>query len=387
MSDVHATVLRNLLIASKDGDWGSEEPPGIPTHIIRGTDFPNVRLGKVTGVPLRHLTKDSLDRRTLRPNDILIETAGGSKDRPTGRTLLLTSENLSRFSGPVTCASFARYLRIDPTLADPRYIYWYLQYLHCSGALWQHQVQHTGVARFQFTRFAETEPIPLPGSRRQEAISDLLGSLDDKIAVNARIAETAHKLAGAEYTRVSQEAVRVCVLGDAVELAYGKALPAPRRQPGPIAVYGSGGLSGWHDKRLVRGPGIVVGRKGTVGSVYWSHRDFFPIDTTYYVKVTDNQLTVEFVYFLLASLGLNEMNSDSAVPGLNRSRALAIPIHLPSGSVVAEFTDRVQPLFAIREQIASENETLTTLRDTLLSELMSGRLRVRDAEKVVEEAG
>ncbi|WP_187399529.1 restriction endonuclease subunit S [Micromonospora sp. AP08] len=226
----------------------------------------------------------------------------------------------------------------------------------------------------------------LPSTRRQEAVAAVLGALDDKIAVNDRIAETVHKLAAAEYARVAQLAERACTLGDVIELTYGKALPAAQRRSGPVAVYGSGGISGWHDEPLVRGPGIIVGRKGTVGSVYWSHRDFFPIDTTYYIRVTDDQLTTEYVYFLLTRLGLSEMNSDSAVPGLNRSRALAIPVHLPNGEVIAEFTERIRPLFAMREQTARENQTLAKLRDTLLPELMSGRLRVKDAEKVVGEA-
>ncbi len=90
MPDMKKSFLRDLLIASKDGDWGPEGPPGVPTRIIRGTDFPNVRLGRVSDVPLRYLPEDSLNRRILQPGDILIETAGGSKDRSTGRTLLVS---------------------------------------------------------------------------------------------------------------------------------------------------------------------------------------------------------------------------------------------------------------------------------------------------------
>lgn len=229
-------------------------------------------------------------------------------------------------------------------------------------------------------------PVLVPPRVIQKSVAALLGAIDDKIAVNDRIAETTHMLAAAEHARVAQQAERACTLGDVIELSYGKALPAAQRRPGPVAVYGSGGPSGWHDQSLVRGPGIIVGRKGTVGSVYWSHRDFFPIDTTYYISVTDDRLTTEYVYFLLTRLGLSEMNSDSAVPGLNRSRALAIPVHLPNGETIAEFTERVRPLFAVREQMARENQALTQLRDTLLPGLMSGQLRIKDAEHVVEVA-
>lgn len=229
-------------------------------------------------------------------------------------------------------------------------------------------------------------PIVLPPQREREAITNVLAALEDKIAVNDRIAATASLLADTQYARLKKQGTQTRTLGDVLELAYGKSLPANRRNPGPVAVYGSGGPSGWHNTALASGPGVIVGRKGTVGSIYWCQRDFFPIDTTFYVVVKDNQLTLEFAYFLLAGLGLENMNSDSAVPGLNRSRALAISVQVPDGTSIAAFTKQVKPLFAMQEKRDSENKTLTELRKTLLSELMSGRLRVKDAEKVVEDA-
>ena len=72
------------------------------------------------------------------------------------------------------------------------------------------------------------------------------------------------------------EGWEVKALGELIELAYGKALKAGDRKGGTIAVYGSNGQVGWHDEKLVAGPGIVIGRKGNPGVVTWSHTDFFP---------------------------------------------------------------------------------------------------------------
>ena len=72
-------------------------------------------------------------------------------------------------------------------------------------------------------------------------------------------------------------------LGDIIELKYGKALKKTKRCDGECPVFGSSGIVGYHDKSLVKGPGIIVGRKGNVGSVFWSDEDFFVIDTAYYV--------------------------------------------------------------------------------------------------------
>ncbi len=163
-SDEASAVLRDLLVTTKDGDWGQESPTAgfLPYRVIRGTDFPAVRVGDVTAVPLRYLSESTAYRRTLKPDDILIETAGGSRDRPTGRSLLVTKTLLSSLALPATCASFARFLRVDPAKANPGYVYWYLQHLYASGEMDKHQVQHTGVARFQYTKFAETERVPFP---------------------------------------------------------------------------------------------------------------------------------------------------------------------------------------------------------------------------------
>ena len=90
------------------------------------------------------------------------------------------------------------------------------------------------------------------------------------------------RLAPSELGQIP-EGWQVKALGELIELAYGKALRARDRKSGPIPVYGSNGQVGWHDKKLVAGPGIIVGRKGNPGIVTWAHRDFFPIDTTFYV--------------------------------------------------------------------------------------------------------
>ena len=107
---------------------------------------------------------------------------------------------------------------------------------------------------------------------------------------------------------------------DVCELAYGKSLTADSRMPGDYPVYGSAGEVGMHNNYLIEGPGIIIGRKGSVGTVYYEKRNFYPIDTSYYVIVKpENDL--RFLYYKLQTLGLNRLNSDAAVPGLNRNVA------------------------------------------------------------------
>jgi type I restriction enzyme S subunit len=169
---------------------------------------------------------------------------------------------------------------------------------------------------------------------------------------------------------------RVGKVEQLLELAYGKALKATDRIAGIIPVYGSGGVTGYHNEALVNTPSIVIGRKGTVGSLYWEDRPFFPIDTVFYVK-TKEPLT--YCFYQLQLLGMKDMNTDGAVPGLNRNNVYRLPIILPSHEALLAFDEIVSPL---RQKIFTNSEqaqTLANLRDTLLPRLISGQLRLPDS--------
>lgn len=118
-------------------------------------------------------------------------------------------------------------------------------------------------------------------------------------------------------------------LGEIINLNYGKGLSATKRNPGDIPVYSSAGITGWHDKALIKKNGIVVGRKGTVGTVYYSETPFYCIDTAYYLTEDDTKEDLKYLYYLLNHLPLKKLNTDSAVPGLNRDNAYSQVFSLP----------------------------------------------------------
>jgi len=118
-------------------------------------------------------------------------------------------------------------------------------------------------------------------------------------------------------------------VGDFAPFAYGKGLPEHQRDPfGDIPVFGSNGTVGVHSEALTSGPTVIIGRKGTVGAVHYSPKPCWPIDTTFYVTDPDPNV-LRFKYYLLKSLGLEHMNADSAVPGLNREAAHARKVCIP----------------------------------------------------------
>lgn len=225
--------------------------------------------------------------------------------------------------------------------------------------------------------------VPAPPLPEQQAIAEVLGALDDKIAANRNLISTALDLGESIYQSTVEGSTQCTTFSEHLDFEYGKSLKTADRQPGSIVVVGSGGITGTHDVALIPEPGIVVGRKGSVGEVHWINGPHFPIDTTFYIRNRSN-LPLEYWFFALRAAGFPDMNSDSAVPGLNRNRALMTETPAPKASEL--FNRTVPALFAAMAQREGESKTLVELRDTLLPALMDGTLRVKDAERTVREA-
>lgn len=170
-------------------------------------------------------------------------------------------------------------------------------------------------------------------------------------------------------------------LQDYIELAYGKALKAEDRIEGPYPVYGSSGIVGSHNAYLTDGPGIVLGRKGNVGSVFLEAKPFYPIDTVYYAKT---QLPLAYVYNNLKNQ--NFLNNDAAVPGLNRKQAYSLPFLRPLDSVLTAFQNLCDPIYQMSRTLDYKNTNLRAQRDLLLPKLISGEIDVSKAEETLEEA-
>jgi type I restriction enzyme S subunit len=171
-----------------------------------------------------------------------------------------------------------------------------------------------------------------PPLTEQKAIASVLSSLDDKIDLlhrqNKTLEAMGETLFRQWFVEEANEDWEEGCLGDVIELVYGKGLKKEIRTGTGYPVIGSSGVVGYHSEFLVEGPGIVIGRKGTLGKVIYLWDNFFPIDTTYYIKSKAESAGLLYEYFLLKTLNFEEMNSDSAVPGLNRDIALSTEIEI-----------------------------------------------------------
>ena len=155
-------------------------------------------------------------------------------------------------------------------------------------------------------------------------------------------------------------------LEDELEFIYGKSLPAIKRVKGEIPVYGSNGIVDYHNESCFDGPGIIIGRKGTIGAIELSKSNFWSIDTTYKVNMIRENDCLEYWFYFLQTLGLNKMNTHSAVPGLNRNSVYALKISvfqdISERKAIAHILSTLDEKIEVNNQI---NKTLENIAQTI----------------------
>lgn len=111
-------------------------------------------------------------------------------------------------------------------------------------------------------------------------------------------------------------------------LQRGFDLPIQNREKGQVPVYGSNGIDGWHNQAAVSGPGVITGRSGTIGAVYFEPGDYWPLNTTLYVRDFHGN-EPKFITRLLEDLDLRRFSASTGVPSLNRNFVHPTPVLVP----------------------------------------------------------
>ena len=120
-----------------------------------------------------------------------------------------------------------------------------------------------------------------------------------------------------------------------------------------------------------------------LGNVFWVDDDFWPLNTSLWVKEFKRAKPAYAVQHL-RTLDLSSYNAGSAVPTLNRNHIHSLPTLLPPTGLVEAFDEIATPLFQKIRANKDHSENLIELRDLLLPRLITGKLRVPEAEKLVE---
>ncbi len=167
---------------------------------------------------------------------------------------------------------------------------------------------------------------------------------------------------------------------------YGRSLRGRDRiQTGNVPVVGSNGIDGYHSISLVKGHGIVIGRKVSVGKVNWYSTDFWPIDTTFYVQ-PKQEVNLRWVYYLLTNLHLDRLSIETGVPGLNRNDAYRLQVMLPTlveQERIVAILDAADELRKLRQQA----DRLTGERTVVVDDLIATGGTLQAVCRLIERLG
>lgn len=372
----------------------------------------NIRHGRLDFSTRSYTTVDEFVARNRRatptPGDLII-----TREAPMGEVALIPD-------GVHGCLGQRMVLlRPDPERMDARFMLYAMMSPRVQHEISTHEGTGSTVSNLRIPALKALR-LPCPPLHEQRAIAGVLGALDDKIEVNRRMNETLEEMARGLFkswfvdfdpvlanmagrTAMSADAAdgalfpdslvdsvlgpiprgwQVAPLGEVIELKRGYDLPTADRRPGEVPIVSSSGPSGYHDEAKVRGPGIVTGRYGTIGRVFLVWEDFWPLNTALYVRDFKGTEPL-YVVHLLRTLDFEKFSDKGAVPGINRNHVHTEPVCKPPASVLRRFGERIHPWLSLVRSQELQSRTLAKVRDALLPRLLSGELRIRDAERQV----
>ncbi|RAI86744.1 type I restriction enzyme S subunit [Algoriphagus yeomjeoni] len=336
----------------------------------------------------------------------------------------------------ITFESHLIRVRLIKEKAYPLYYHYLFKSPYGRGLIYTITEQGAGQSGIRGSDLS-TLKVPLPPLPEQKAIAHILGTLDDKIELNRQMNQTLEAMAQAlfkswfvDFDPVLDNALasnqeipdelqamaekralvpnskklitkspelaalfpssfvfnetlgkwipegwEVKKLQELVKVKYGK--DHKKLEEGDIPCFGSGGIMRYVEKALFENESVLIPRKGTLDNVMYVNKPFWSVDTMFYTEMNQKDF-VKYFFYVVNKLNFSEMNEGSAVPSMTTAQLNAMDILLPTSKILSEFEALISKYFSKKEGNNFQSETLTQLRDRLLLELISGRLRVQN---------
>jgi type I restriction-modification system, specificity subunit len=387
--------MRSTVLHAIGGGWGNETSSVSTSRVavIRGADFPAVLVGDTRGLPRRWEKDSKLPQRLLLAEDIVLEISGGTSDRPTGRSVFISQRLLDEIGIPAIPASFCKLVRIDRSVADPYFVYWCLQNMFNQGRAWNYQNRSTGIANFQFEYFLDQEEIPGFPLEEQRAIAATLGALDDKIESNTRLVKLIPEIISVYVAKELENNCSEIPVSNLAEFVNGGAYTKGASGNGRVVIRiaelnsGIGSSTVYNnievpDNKTARAGDILMSWSGTLGVYVWTLDE--AIINQHIFKVLPKEYPSWLVFDRLNS-AISEFRAIAAdkattMGHIRRDHLNSTLIEIPERAGIERLNEICGLLW--RKYISTQLEIneLSSLRDALLPELMSGRIRVRVME-------
>lgn len=395
-----AELQRDDVLLVEDGNHGEYRPRpdefvGNGTAFIRAADMSDGQVqfgvaGQIADVALSRIRKG-----IGRPGDILFSHKG-------------TVGKLARVpmdAPPFVCSPQTTFWRVlDQTRLSRDYLYAYMRSRAFIDQWWARKGETDMADYVSLTaqRQLRVAVPPIALQRRMAsplaAIDDLIENIRGRVEVLEEMARAIYREWFVQYRYPGHENATLVesALGPIPEgwevgrvdahffLQRGFDLPARERQAGPVPIIGASGRQGTHSTAKATGPGLTTGRSGTVGVVTYVPGDYWPLNTSLWVKEF-RLSTPRSAYFLLSSLDLVRAASGAAVPTLNRNVVHALPAVCPPRELIDGWDLMALPMFESMERLRIQSKQLVEVRDLLLPKLVTGQIDVSSLDLGVLE--
>ncbi len=370
-------------------DYRGKTPPKTNSG-VRLVTAKVVKGGQIHDEPAEYIAADFYDewmRRGLPQKlDVLLTT-----EAPLGEVAIL------RDDARIALAQRIILLRAKQGLLDPLYFFYALQSDFGQGELKARASGTTvlGIKQSEL-RKVRVPAFPLP---IQQLIAGILSAYDELIENSQRRIKILESMARALYrewfvlfrfpgyenhARVASSLGKIPQgweigrLDDVLVLQRGFDLPKASRIEGTVPIIAATGVTGFHNEARVKAPGVVTGRSGTIGEVLYVQEDFWPLNTSLWVKEFPKGEPL-YAYYLLSSLDLKQFNSGAAVPTLNRNDIHGMQVVVPPRDLQKRFQEIAGAMLAHSRTLDLKVQNLRRTRDLLLPRLLSGQIEIEAA--------
>lgn len=282
-------------------------------------------------------------------------------------------------------------VRPDPAKVDSRFLLYFFLSAAWRAVVEGNVISGATVDRIPLERFP-TFPAALPPLPVQRRIGDMVSSYDNLIDNNRRrmklLEDSLRLLFDEWFVRLRFPGCQRAASFDGVPegwqrlpldqvlfLQRGFDLPIQDREEGAVPIYGASGINGFHNVAKVSGPGIVTGRAGSLGVVHFVPGDFWPLNTSLWVKEF-RRASPRFAVHLLQSMNLDRYGQGATMPMLDRKVVHQVEVLFPPSDLMATFESFAIDVYAQIAVLQSQSQKLSIARDLLLPRLMSGELTV-----------
>lgn len=345
---------------------------GVP--FLRVNNIQNRNLNTSDILFINQETDEALKRSRIKPKDVLLSIAG-----TIGRTAVVPDNITS-----MNCNQAVAIIRLKEVV-DPYYFSYWLTTEDADRQITGSKVTGT-ISNLSLGCIKQLQ-IPLPPLEEQRRIAAILDKADEVRRKRQEAIRLTEELLRSLFldmfgdlfsfirpgNKIHSKGFQECSLGDQITLQRGFDITQKQCEEGPYPVVSSGGISAYHSEAKVKGPGVILGRKGSVGRVHYIESDYWPHDTTLWVKEFKKNNPI-FVYYFFQDFPIYHFEASTSNPTLNRNRLHPLKVFWPDLKEQEKFANAVQAVVNYQVDERESLEKAGNLFNSLLQRAFRGEL-------------